>query len=136
MEITMTTVFVNGTFDILHPGHIKLLDYAASLGDKLVVAIDTDTRVRQLKGNSRPFFNEHDRKFMLESLKVVDQVYTFNSNEDLENIIKTTKPNIMVKGSDYRGKTIVGEQYIPTIKFFERINDYSSTISIQHLADR
>ena len=132
----MTTVFVNGTFDILHPGHIKLLDYAASLGDKLVVAIDTDTRVRQLKGNSRPFFNEHDRKFMLESLKVVDQVYTFNSNEDLENIIKTTKPNIMVKGSDYRGKTIVGEQYIPTIKFFERINDYSSTISIQHLADR
>jgi D-beta-D-heptose 7-phosphate kinase/D-beta-D-heptose 1-phosphate adenosyltransferase len=132
----MTTVFVNGTFDILHPGHIKLLNYASDLGDKLIVAIDSDSRVQQLKGETRPFFNEDDRKFMIKQLSGVDEVYTFNSDKELENIIKLVNPDIMVKGSDYQGKLIIGSDLVPVIKFFERNNEYSSTKTIQHLTTR
>jgi D-beta-D-heptose 7-phosphate kinase/D-beta-D-heptose 1-phosphate adenosyltransferase len=132
----MTKVFVNGTFDILHPGHIRLLNYAASLGNRLIVAIDSDQRVRQLKGKTRPFFNEVDRKFMIEQLGGVDEVYTFNSDNELEHIIKTVTPDIMVKGSDYKNKPIIGSKYVPVIEFFERIDEYSSTKAIQHLTIR
>ena len=131
----MIKVFVNGTFDILHPGHVMLLQYAASLG-RVTVAIDTDRRVSQLKGAGRPFFNQNDRRIMLQGLKYVNTVCTFDTDQELENIIQTIKPDIMVKGSDYRGRAIVGEQYVPHIEFFERIDEYSSTKAIQHLVTR
>jgi rfaE bifunctional protein nucleotidyltransferase chain/domain len=130
----MIKVFVNGTFDILHPGHVRLLQHAQSLGDTLLVAIDTDNRVRQLKGANRPFFNQDDRKFMLESLGC--RVVLFNTDQELEHIIATYEPDVMVKGSDYRGRPIVGEEHVPRIEFFERIDEYSSTKAIQHLATR
>lgn len=132
----MTKVFVNGTFDVLHPGHVRLLQYAQSLGDHLLVAIDSDRRVRQLKGTGRPFFNQAQRKFMLESLKCVNLVWTFDSDEELEHLIQLAEPDIMVKGSDYKGKPIVGEEHVPVIEFFERIDEYSSTKAIQHLTSR
>ena len=131
----MNKVFVNGTFDILHPGHVALLQYAATLGPVLV-AIDTDRRVRQLKGAGRPFFNQDERKYMLQSLKCVSQVLTFDTDNELEHIILVNEPDIMVKGSDYRGRPIIGEEHVPHIEFFERINEYSSTKAIQHLVVR
>ena len=112
-----------------------LLQYAASLG-QVTVAIDTDRRVRQLKGTGRPFFNQDERKYMLQSLKCVSQVLTFDTDQELEHIIQTSEPDIMVKGSDYRGRAIIGEEHVPHIEFFERLNEYSSTKAIQHIVTR
>jgi D-beta-D-heptose 7-phosphate kinase/D-beta-D-heptose 1-phosphate adenosyltransferase len=130
----MTKVFVNGTFDVLHPGHVRLLQHARSMGTTLLVAIDTDNRVRQLKGPGRPFFNQDDRKFMLESLGC--NVVLFNTDEELEHTIATYEPDVMVKGSDYINKPIIGEEHCGRIEFFNRINEYSSTKAIQHIVTR
>ena len=129
-------IIVNGTFDIVHRGHIEMLNYAKSLGNQLLVAIDTDRRVRELKGNSRPVNSEEDRRFLLLNLKSVDWVWTFDSDQDLIRIIDTYKPDIMVKGSDYKNKPIVGEHLIKEIKFYDRVEPYSTTKTIQDIADR
>jgi D-beta-D-heptose 7-phosphate kinase/D-beta-D-heptose 1-phosphate adenosyltransferase len=131
----MTKVFVNGTFDVLHPGHVMLLQYAAGLGS-VTVAIDTDRRVTELKGAGRPFFNQKERGLMLQGLRYIDRVCTFDTDQELEHIIQTIQPDIMVKGSDYRGRAIIGQEHVPHIEFFERIHEYSSTKAIQHLVTR
>ena len=130
------SVFVNGTFDILHLGHLALLNYARSLGDKLFVAIDSDERVKQLKGPTRPIYDLFQRKTMLLNLKAVDEVEVFSSDEELEMWVKQIKPAIMVIGSDWRNKTIIGSQYAEQLKFFERIDDYSSTKTISYIINR
>ena len=130
------SVFVNGTFDILHLGHLALLNYARSLGDKLFVAIDSDERVKQLKGPTRPIYDVFQRKTMLLNLKAVDEVEVFSSDEELEMWVKQIKPAIMVIGSDWRNKTIIGSQYAERLKFFERIDDYSSTKTISYIINR
>lgn len=131
----MKTIFVNGTFDILHPGHVQLLNYARSLGDSLIVAIDSDRRVRELKGASRPINSEDDRKLMLESLRSVDTVWFFDSDQELEDICRLYNP-VMVKGSDYKGKHIIGQQYCKEIVFYDRIEPYSTTRAIQDISSR
>ena len=131
----MKTIFVNGTFDILHPGHVQLLNYARSLGDSLIVAIDSNQRVQELKGKDRPINSEDDRKFMLESLRSVDTVWIFNSDQELEDICRLYNP-IMVKGSDYRDRTIIGQQYCKEIVFYDRIEPYSTTRAIQDIGSR
>ena len=130
------SVFVNGTFDVLHLGHLALLNYAKSLGDKLFVAIDSDERVRQLKGLTRPIYEAYQRKVMLLNLKAVDEVEIFSSNEELEMWIKQINPSIMVVGSDWRNKTVIGSQYAKRLEFFERIDEYSSTKTIQDIINR
>jgi D-beta-D-heptose 7-phosphate kinase/D-beta-D-heptose 1-phosphate adenosyltransferase len=132
----MTKVIVNGTFDILHRGHLELLDYAKSCGGYLVVAIDTDARVKELKGTDRPIHNQYDRKFHLEMLKPVDKVVLFNSKEELIDIIKEYQPDIMVKGSDYRGKPIVGAHLCKEIRFYELVPNYSTTNTIKNIINR
>jgi rfaE bifunctional protein nucleotidyltransferase chain/domain len=129
----MSRIVVNGTFDILHPGHLALLNYAKSLGAFLVVAIDADERVKQLKGPHRPINNQQERKLLLENLKAVDEVVIFNSSEELVDIVKQCA--IMVKGSDYRGKSIIGEANCQVV-YFDRIDEYSSTKKIQNIIDR
>lgn len=131
----MKQIFVNGTFDILHPGHVQLLNYARGLGDNLIVAIDSDRRVRELKGEDRPVNSEHDRKLMLENLRSVDSVWVFDSNQELEDICRLYNP-IMVKGSDYCNRYIVGQQYCKEIIFYDRIEPYSTTQSIQNIGSR
>jgi D-beta-D-heptose 7-phosphate kinase/D-beta-D-heptose 1-phosphate adenosyltransferase len=126
-------IVVNGTFDVIHPGHLALLNYAKSLGDFLIVAIDTDERVKQLKGSSRPINNQNERKLLLENLKAVDEVRIFASNEELVDIIKQCA--IMVKGSDYKGRSVIGEANCQVI-YFDRIDEYSSTKKIQHIINR
>ena len=127
------SVFVNGTFDVLHLGHLALLNYAKSLGDKLFVAIDSDERVRQLKGSTRPIYDVYQRKVMLLNLKAVDEVEIFSSDEELEMWIKQINPTIMVVGSDWRNKTVIGSQYAKRLEFFERIDEYSSTKTISNI---
>jgi D-beta-D-heptose 7-phosphate kinase/D-beta-D-heptose 1-phosphate adenosyltransferase len=129
----MSRIVVNGTFDILHPGHLALLNYAKSLGAFLVVAIDADERVKQLKGPHRPINNQQERKLLLENLKAVDEVVIFNSSEELVDIVKQCA--IMVKGSDYKGKSIIGEANCQVV-YFDRIDEYSSTKKIQDIINR
>ena len=129
-------IFVNGTFDILHPGHIQLLNYAKSLGDSLTVGIDSDRRVAEKKGPSRPVNNVHDRAFMLHSLKAVDHVVVFDSDEELERCIKVVKPDIMVVGSDWKDKSVIGSMYSAELRFFDRIEEYATTKTIQSIINR
>jgi D-beta-D-heptose 7-phosphate kinase/D-beta-D-heptose 1-phosphate adenosyltransferase len=128
-------VFVNGTFDILHRGHLEMLKYARSLGDELMVCIDCDSRVRELKGPSRPINNQEDRKFMIDSLKFVDRCWIFSDEEELEKIIELYQPDIMVKGSDYKDKPIVGAAYCKEIKFYEHTGHSTSRL-IQDITNR
>lgn len=119
-------VWVNGTFDILHVGHIKLLQFASEFG-KLRVGIDTDKRVKELKGNDRPYNKQEDRKKMLEAIKFVEEVIFFDSREELIERIKEYEPDIMVVGDDYRDKKVFGSEHAKKLIFFEKIPDYSST---------
>lgn len=132
----MKTVIVNGTFDILHPGHIAMLNTARSLGDYLVVCIDTDRRVKERKGDKRPINDQNVRKIMLSNLKAVDIVEFFDSQEELINLIKRYKVDIVVKGSDWKGKSIVAEQYVKEIFWYDRIDEYSTTRTIQNIITR
>lgn len=128
-------IFVNGTFDILHRGHLELLTHASSLGDALVVAIDSDRRVKELKGDKRPINNQEDRKFVLECIKGVTRVYIFDTDEQLETIIKIYEPDIMVKGADYRYKPIIGKEYCKEIAFYGHTG-HSTTNTIQDIINR
>ena len=130
----MKKVFVNGTFDILHVGHVALLDYAKSLGDQLVVGIDSDNRVRLLKGSDRPINSQLERGTLLAALKSVDEVFVFDTDDELRSLIQAC--DIMVKGSDYRDTPIVGQEICKQIVFFERLNGYSTTNKIQDIANR
>lgn len=127
-------VFVNGTFDILHVGHIQLLYYAKSLGDRLIVGIDSDERVRSLKGENRPINNEYERFMLLSALKPVNGVIIFDTDQELEELIQDC--DIMVKGSDYINKPIIGDTLCKRLVFFDIIDGYSTTKKIQHISSR
>ena len=120
----MNVVFTNGCFDILHRGHIELLKYCKSLGS-VIVGLNSDISVKKLKGDARPFFWQEDRKFMLESCKYVDGVVIFDE-ETPYNLIKRLKPDIIVKGGDYKPKDVIGND-IARIKIFNYIDGYSTT---------
>ena len=132
----MKRIFVNGTFDILHRGHVELLNYARAQGDHLLVAIDSDERVQQLKGPARPINTLEDRMFMLSNLRSVDQVASFNSDQELESIIKQYAPDAMIKGSDYVGKQVIGAEYCKAIEFYNLVDGYSTTKKIQDITGR
>lgn len=123
----MKVVWTNGCFDVLHRGHFEMLQYAKSLGDKLVVGIDTDKKVKIDKGSTRPFNHQEDRKFALECIRYVDEVVLFNSPQELELLIKTYSPDVMVIGSDWKDKPVVGQQHAKKLMFFDRIGNYSTT---------
>lgn len=133
----MKKIVVNGTFDIFHIGHLRLLQRARSYPESYVlVLIDSDARVKQLKGNNRPVNSEYERCSLLSALKCVDRVEIFNSDLELENMIKEYQPDLMIKGSDYVGKTIIGAKYCKEIEFYDRLGKYSSTRKIQDIIDR
>jgi len=130
----MKRIVVNGTFDILHSGHLALLNHARSLGDYLVVAIDSDRRVQELKGADRPINTQAERQELLSNLRAVDEVRIFDSDQELVDIIAECA--IMVKGSDYQGKTIVGQDVCKELIFFKLKNGYSTTNKIQDIISR
>ena len=129
----MTKVWVNGTFDIVHLGHIQLLKKAAELGDYLFVGVDSDKRVKELKGDDRPINKLVSRITLLEAIKYVDRVVTFDSDEELEKLIKTIRPQIMVIGDEYKDKRIIGSEYVNEIVFFPKLDGFSSTNIIDKL---
>ncbi len=104
-------VFTNGCFDILHRGHVSYLNEAKSLGDILVIGLNSDSSVKRLKGSERPINNEIDRSFMLENLKCVDFVAIFEEDTPL-SLIKEITPNILVKGGDWKPEQIVGSKHV------------------------
>jgi len=126
-------VWVNGCFDVLHRGHIELLEYAKSCGDELIIGIDYDERVRATKGSSRPFNTFEDRKRVLESLRAVDRVVGFGSDQELVEHIKSIKPFYMVVGSDWEGKKIIGREHALVMVYFDRISGYSTTDTLRKL---
>lgn len=124
--LLMKKVWVNGTFDLLHPGHLDLLQFAAIHG-KLRVGVDSDDRVRSLKGNDRPVFQLEHRVRMLKSLRFVDEVVTFSSDEELTNHIKNFSPHYVVIGSEYKDSVIIGAEHCREILFFPRNSLFSTT---------
>ena len=127
-----TKVFVNGTFDIIHRGHLELLNYAKRLG-YVYVGIDTDECVKGKKGSGRPIHNQEDRKFFLENLKSVDEVRFFSNDEELEGLVKSFEPDIMIVGSDWKDKSVIGSYWAAELIFFDRIEDYATTKTIQDI---
>ena len=120
-------IWTNGCFDILHRGHIELFEYAKSLGDELVVGIDSDRRVKEDKGEDRPINSLDDRAIILQSIKYIDRVIEFDSTNELERLIKDIRPDVMVIGSDWKNKPVVGSEYTNELIFFNRIDGYSTT---------
>ena len=129
----MKIIFTNGCFDILHPAHIKLLKFCSTLG-KVVVGLNSDESILELKGENRPIFNQEDRKLMLKSCKYVDEVHIFDEKTPY-NLIKQIKPDIIVKGGDYRKEDVIGNDLAEVI-IYEFIQGYSTTKIIENFSNR
>ena len=123
----MKKVWMNGCFDVLHHAHFKMIEFASTFGDLVVIGIDSDRRVKELKGEDRPFHSQEERKYNLERIKGVSKVVIFDSSELLEELIKVYEPDVFVIGSDYKSKPIVGEQYAKSIVYFNRMVEFSTT---------
>lgn len=124
------TVWTNGTFDVLHAGHIKLFREARKLagpGGKVVVGTDSDDRIRELKGPNRPINNLFDRIDFLRSIKYIDDVVAFSSEDTLIANIKRYSPDIILIGDDYKDKRVVGGEFAKEIIYFPRYGGLSSS---------
>ena len=132
----MNRVVVNGCFDIIHFGHMKLLENAKSHGKILKVAIDSDERIKKMKGEDRPYNDSIHRKYFLECIKFVDEVEVFGSEEELKKIIMKYEPDVMVVGSEYKNKKIIGAENSKRVEFFEKIDGFSTTKILQNIANR
>ena len=131
----MKTVWVNGCFDVIHVGHIDLLEYAKSAGNRLVVGIDTDRRVKSFKGNDRPINNQQMRMKVLSALRCVDEVVLFSSDSELVEKIRASRAELIVVGSDYIDKNVIGSDVCP-VQFFQKVPDISSTSIIEALSKK
>ena len=126
----MKTIWTNGTFDVLHAGHIKLFREARKLagpGGKVVVGTDSDDRIRELKGPTRPINNLFDRIDFLRSIKYIDDVVAFSSEDTLIANIKRYSPDIILIGDDYKDKRVVGGEFAKEIIYFPRYGGLSSS---------
>ena len=126
----MKTVWTNGTFDVLHAGHIKLFREARKLagpGGKVVVGTDSDDRIRELKGPTRPINNLFDRIDFLRAIKYIDDVVAFSSEDTLIANIKRYSPDILLIGEDYIDKRVVGGEFAKEIIYFPRYGGLSSS---------
>jgi len=117
-------IFTNGCFDIVHRAHFELLKYCKELGH-VIVGVNSDESVQNLKGPGRPIFSANDRVFMLQSCKYVDEVRVFHEETPL-NLIKQVKPDIIVKGGDYCPTDVVGNE-LCEVRIFNYLNGYSTT---------
>lgn len=123
----MDIIWVNGCFDLMHLGHIEMLKYARNLGSVLYVGIDSDIRIKQMKGEDRPYNNEMTRFVILESLKFVEKVMIYDTDYQLQEYIRQISPAKMVIGEEYKNKNIIGSEFCENIVFFPRIEQFSTT---------
>jgi len=131
---TEIKVWVNGTFDVLHRGHLELLEFASSLGE-VRVGVDYDNRVKVLKGEDRPVNMWSDRCYFLSRIIGINSVVGFGSDFELEEQIRKWSPDYLVVGSDYRDKKVFGSEYAKKVIFFDKIEGYSSTKIINYGKD-
>lgn len=132
-------VFTNGCFDILHLGHLRLLKKASQMGDVLVLGLNTDTSIKILKGEERPINNQNYRSEMLEYFDFIDYIILFENETPLELIIKL-KPDILVKGGDYKEEEIVGHEFMKRNKgkivVFDLLEGLSSTSILNKIKNK
>lgn len=127
------SVFTNGCFDVLHAGHVYLLEQARALGDRLVVGLNSDASVRLLgKGPDRPINNERDRRDVLMALRCVDNVILFDEDTP-EELIKAIRPQILVKGGDWKGRRVAGADLVEQVVFIPILEGYSTTAMLEKL---
>jgi D-beta-D-heptose 7-phosphate kinase/D-beta-D-heptose 1-phosphate adenosyltransferase len=135
--LSSPVVWTNGCYDILHVGHLRLFqhcrDLAKSCGGRFIIGIDSDSRVREMKGVDRPINNQLDRAEVLRSIKGVDSVYIYSTTEELDNMIRVLAPNVVVVGDDYRDKPVIGSQHAKSVEFFSKIQGYSTTEIVNRL---
>ena len=124
-------IWTNGCYDIVHVGHIclfeKCQELAASCNGKFVIGIDSDKRVKKMKGNSRPFNTENDRAKVLLNIKGVDSVWIYDSDEELENLVKTFSPEVMVLGDEYKNSLVIGASHAKSVMYFPKLSEYSTS---------
>jgi D-beta-D-heptose 7-phosphate kinase/D-beta-D-heptose 1-phosphate adenosyltransferase len=125
-------IWTNGCFDILHLGHVRMLEFAKSLGDRLVVGIDTDERVKVNKGKNRPINKQEYRAEMLRSLKFVNEVVFFDSVDSLKQRILESGAELIVVGREYEKTGVIGSDLVPVV-FFDRILGISSSLIIENI---
>ena len=129
-------IWTNGVFDILHPGHVELLRIARSLGDYLVVGLDHDERVQQLKGPNRPINSWKYRKEMLESIRYVDHVVGFNNDDEIRALLELFKPHLVVDNSNW---TPERTPYMPSgieVRKFGLLGEHSTTGIVEKIRNR
>ena len=126
-------VWCNGTFDILHPGHIQLFKVARSLGKKVIVATDTDEKIKADKGDHRPVNDLCYRVAMLEAIKYIDVVHTFGSRQELEDLIELYAPDILLLGDDWRDGDVVGWEHAGEVRHLPRVGGYASSKTIERI---
>ena len=129
----MKTVWCNGTFDILHPGHIQLFKVARSLGDRVIVATDNDEKIKKDKGDDRPVNDLSYRVAMLEAIKYIDVVLTFGDRKELEGLIQLYSPDILLLGDDWRHGDVVGRKYAKEVRFLPRVGGYASSNIVKRI---
>lgn len=127
-------IFTNGCFDIVHRGHVELLEHCKSIGDKVIVGLNSDDSVKRLKGKKRPINSEKDRKYLLESLRYVDEVIIFDEDTPIK-LIEKLNPDVIVKGGDYTVESVVGNN-ICEVRIFKYVKGYSTTSTIQDINNR
>lgn len=125
-------VFTNGCFDILHRGHVEYLQKAKELGDLLILGLNSDSSVKRLKGENRPINNEEDRAIVLSALECVDFVIIFDEDTPFE-LIKKLKPDILVKGGDYKLENVIGREFAKETILIDFVDGYSTTKIIKNI---
>lgn len=128
--------FINGCFDVLHVGHIELIKFARSHCDYLMIALDTDERVASAKGPNRPFNSLEDRKTMMRALRGVDELRSFSTDEQLSSLVEIFAPDVMIVGSDWEGKKVIGGEHAKELIYFRRIDGYSTTKILENSFNR
>ena len=125
-------VFTNGCFDILHRGHVEYLQKAKELGDLLILGLNSDSSVKRLKGEGRPINKEEDRAIVLSALECIDYITIFEEDTPLE-LIKIVKPDILVKGGDYKIENVIGREYAKETVLIDFVDGYSTTKTIKNI---
>ena len=126
-------VFTNGCFDILHPGHIEILEKAKSFGDILIVGLNTDNSIKQFKSPARPIFSQADRARVLSAISYVDYIVLFDDPTP-QKLIEDIKPDVLVKGGDYKKDEVVGREVAGRVELVPLLPGYSTTEVMNKIA--